>query len=61
MTRTFALKGTAYTCPECGGKTKRNEKYDVYFCAACDVYSEERCGDTKCFYCSRRPDRPSLI
>ena len=52
---------SSLTCPECGGATAHNEKYDVYFCAECDVYSEERCSDHRCQFCRNRPERPSRM
>ena len=35
--------------------------YDAKFCRACDTWLESTCPDPRCQYCSRRPNRPSLI
>lgn len=38
----------------------RSERYDAYYCIQCYVWIEERCSDESCYYCSSRPDRPSM-
>ena len=39
----------------------RHERHDAYFCIACDRWLEKRCGDAQCEFCSRRPERPSVV
>lgn len=49
--------------PHCGdhGAGVRSERYDAYFCQPCDRWLEEKCGDANCWFCPRRPDRPSGV
>lgn len=56
------LQSTApRTCFGCGNKTEHNETYDVYFCAMCDVYTEDKCSDHLCQFCRNRPERPAVM
>lgn len=36
-----------------------SDKYDSYYCPACDVWTERACSDPSCSFCSKRPVRPS--
>ncbi len=45
-------------CPKCKGKTFYNERYDSNYCKACNIWLEDNCGDTDCFYCASRPEKP---
>ena len=52
-------------CPECGDKLSYNDYYDADFCAVCDVWVSEKCGETEVrqcgFHCVDRPDKPSQV
>ena len=44
----------------CCQETKQySEKYDCFYCATCDKWLEEKCGDEECEYCWGRPPKPS--
>lgn len=45
-------------CKKCNNFIIHHEKYDAYFCAYCNEWLEEKCGDPHCEYCKSRPDRP---
>jgi len=45
-------------CPDCGARKVYNEEFDAHFCPTCNQWLEERCGDRKCSYCSKRPAHP---
>jgi hypothetical protein len=48
-------------CSKCKGMPILNKKYDAYFCAVCDVWTEEACPDPKCNFCVNRPAKPSIV
>jgi hypothetical protein len=43
---------------ECGEQVEYDEDNDAYFCRACNAWTEAKCSDTNCSYCSKRPVRP---
>ncbi len=45
-------------CKICKSKLSYNERYDVRFCPKCNIWLEDNCGDTDCFYCANRPEKP---
>ena len=45
-------------CPYCKSKLKHNEKYDCYYCDACNDWQEKKCNDPHCEYCAKRPEKP---
>ena len=46
-------------CPNCGGKKSYSDKYDSYYCKKCLIWLEEKCTNSKCEFCSKRPKKPS--
>lgn len=46
---------------DCGNNLSHDEWHDCYFCEKCDKWKKEKCSDSKCEYCSKRPDKPSLM
>lgn len=48
-------------CPNCQIQAVRDEKYDAYFCKACDLWVEPTCSDEFCTFCAHRPKKPSLV
>ena len=38
---------------------KYNDKYDSYYCSKCMTWTEKKCGDPECNYCTKRPERPN--
>jgi hypothetical protein len=38
-------------CKQCGAPGVRDEQFDVYGCAACDIWIERKCEDRDCRYC----------
>jgi hypothetical protein len=51
----------APTCQVCGGRVRYSEPYDAGFCPRCDRWTEGKCHDPTCEYCSHRPARPSDV
>jgi hypothetical protein len=45
-------------CNRCGGRIQLNEQYDARFCGTCRRWTESKCSDPKCQFCTRRPARP---
>ena len=52
-------------CPTCQGQTRYSEKWDAYYCPACNAWTSPRCSCTadsppgECMYhCWERPERP---
>jgi hypothetical protein len=43
-------------CPICHKKGKLNTTYDAYYC--CNTWLENKCSDTECDFCNKRPDTP---
>lgn len=48
-------------CENCSTEGKYNERWDAYYCKKCDAWSEKKCSDTNCFFCHRRPEKPSDV
>lgn len=46
------------TCSECGKPLMYFYTYDAYCCISCDIWTEEKCPDPECEFCSKRPDSP---
>jgi hypothetical protein len=46
------------SCPACAARIVYHDKYDAAFCPQCNQWLESRCGDARCAYCARRPERP---
>lgn len=47
-----------YKCPTCNSSLIYYDDYDEYFCAQCNQWLHDGCGDPYCEYCSARPERP---
>lgn len=47
-----------YKCKKCNYHTFHYEFHDSYFCAFCNSWNDDKCGDTECYYCARRPFVP---
>lgn len=45
-------------CKKCGSETIFYETYDAQFCAKCNIWLENTCGNPDCVLCGKRPDRP---
>lgn len=46
-------------CTTCGSERKYSNQYDAYYCELCNVWKEEKCGDSE--MCNYRPEKPSQI
>jgi hypothetical protein len=51
-------KNSSKSCEMCKKPSQYNERYDAYYCSDCEKWLEQECGDSKCFYCAKRPDKP---
>jgi len=49
------------TCLQCGCPVEYSHECDAYFCPACNIWLEARCGDPACEFCSERPPRPYMV
>jgi hypothetical protein len=49
---------TEECCPSCNRPLIYHETYDAHFCAFCNRWIEEACGDPKCAFCRDRPCFP---
>lgn len=45
-------------CATCGSPRIYHEAFDAYFCASCNTWLEDPCGDPNCASCSSRPSAP---
>lgn len=45
-------------CKKCSNFIIHYEKYDAFFCAYCNEWTEKACGDPDCEYCKNRPEKP---
>jgi len=45
-------------CSECKFELVYYDKFDTYFCPACNRWTESRCSDPDCNYCLNRPEKP---
>lgn len=46
-------------CRFCKREPVRSKRFDAMYCADCDVWLEDGCGDRTCWFCNDRPLRPS--
>lgn len=53
------LNNHTFDCPVCNKTRLYFEKYDSYYCESCKEWSEERCDDDTCNYCTNRPANPT--
>lgn len=51
---------TAQVCPTHGG-CAYSQRYDAYYCAECNEWSEDQCGEPACQYCGGRPETPCSL
>lgn len=49
---------TEKACNICCHPCVRNDIYDAWFCPICNIWLEQKCGDSDCEYCKERPERP---
>ena len=49
------------TCTVCGNWFHFDTVFDAYFCDPCDEWASNKCSDTQCSQCDRRPKRPSHV
>lgn len=47
-------------CLDCStnANVKLNLEFDSYYCTKCNAWIEQKCEDSMCMYCSKRPDCP---
>ena len=45
-------------CSGCKSNLIYYDDYDSYFCPQCNRWTETKCSDPHCKYCSNRPERP---
>lgn len=45
---------------ECGKKYHYHERYDAYYCDACNAWKEVACDDPICPFCRSRPEKPII-
>ena len=45
-------------CTHCSTKADYNERYDAEYCRACNCWLIDKCKDEKCFFCTKRPEKP---
>lgn len=46
---------------KCLHEKKHCKKYDSYYCAVCNVWTEGKCEDKNCEFCKERPEKPSEV
>lgn len=46
-------------CSECEKPLLYFYTYDAICCISCNVWTEEKCSDPECEFCSKRPDTPT--
>lgn len=42
----------------CNSKKEYSEQYDCYYCQPCNKWTEDKCDDVECEFCSIRPNTP---
>ena len=45
-------------CDKCTNNLIYYNKYDAFFCAYCNQWEEDNCGDANCEFCYNRPETP---
>lgn len=45
-------------CSTCKFNLVYYDDFDAYFCPQCNSWSESKCSNTNCKYCSSRPEKP---
>jgi len=45
-------------CPKCNFNLVYYDDFDTYFCPKCNSWSESKCSDPSCKYCTNRPEKP---
>lgn len=45
-------------CSICSNSLIYHDKYDAYFCAYCNFWTEDTCGNSDCEFCKDRPEKP---
>jgi hypothetical protein len=49
----------SYKCDKCGQKLVLYASIDTYACLKCDRWTEDKCSDKSCYFCSLRTEKPS--
>lgn len=50
-----------FFCKNCKSHLNYDERWDSYFCVVCEIWTEKKCDDLSCYFCSNRPEKPSEI
>ncbi|AYO31667.1 hypothetical protein D2962_14630 [Biomaibacter acetigenes] len=45
-------------CKRCNKFLIHYDRYDAFFCAFCNIWTEGKCSDPSCQFCRNRPERP---
>ena len=45
-------------CEKCSAQTRYSDRYDSHYCAKCNEWTSQNCGDPECCFCEGRPDKP---
>jgi hypothetical protein len=54
--RSAAKRKQPTTCI-CGSESAYNEAYDSFFCKASNIWLDDKCSETDCDFCSKRPEK----
>ena len=47
-----------WNCEFCNEEKRYNRIYDCYYCQYCNAWLEEKCTDSQCQFCPKRPEKP---
>lgn len=45
-------------CDKCGDELSYSVDDDCLYCAVCNEWKENKCGDSNCDFCQNRPEKP---
>ena len=48
----------APACTLCNHITILSTNYDAFYCGVCNLWAENKCTDSDCSYCGKRPEKP---
>lgn len=43
----------------CDSMKKYSDEYDAYYCELCNKWTEDKCDDPTCEFCTKRPSFPN--